>query len=89
MRIGFVVNDVHTERPQYTTTRLAMAATRHGHEVWLMGVGDFSHRDDGSIGAELGHRREGVTRRSRRTSAPCRAPSNRPNVSRSKSSMSS
>jgi glutathione synthase len=51
MRIGFVVNDVHTERPQYTTTRLAMAATRHGHEVWLMGVGDFSHRDDGSIGA--------------------------------------
>ena len=27
MRIGFVVNDVHTERPQYTTTRLAMAAT--------------------------------------------------------------
>ena len=52
MRIGFVVNDVHTERPQYTTTRLAMAATRQGHEVWLMGVGDFSHRDDGSIGAK-------------------------------------
>ena len=26
MRIGFVVNDVHTEQPQYTTTRLAMAA---------------------------------------------------------------
>ena len=21
MRIGFVVNDVHTEQPQYTTTR--------------------------------------------------------------------
>ena len=52
MRIGFVVNDVHTEQPQYTTTRLAMAASRQGHEVWLMGVGDFSHRGDGSIGAK-------------------------------------
>ena len=51
MRIGFVVNDVQTEKPQYTTTRLAMAAIRQGHEVWLMGVGDFSHRSDGSIGA--------------------------------------
>jgi glutathione synthase len=51
MRIGFVVNDVATERPQYTTTRLAMAATRLGHESWLMGVGDFAHHPDGSIGA--------------------------------------
>jgi glutathione synthase len=51
MRIGFVVNDVHTEQPQYTSTRLAMAASRQGHEVWLMGVGDFSHRGDGSVGA--------------------------------------
>ena len=30
MRIGFVVNDVATEQPEYTTTRLALAATRHG-----------------------------------------------------------
>lgn len=51
MRIGFVVNDVHTEKPEYTTTRLALAATRRGHEAWLMGVGDFSHRDDGTVGA--------------------------------------
>ncbi len=51
MKIGFVVNDVGSEQPQYTTTRLAMAANRQGHEVWLMGVGDFSHRGDGSIGA--------------------------------------
>jgi glutathione synthase len=51
MRIGFVVNDVATEEPQYTTTRLALAASRRGHEVWLMGVGDFSQRADGSIGA--------------------------------------
>jgi glutathione synthase len=51
MRIGFVVNDVHTERPEYTTTRLAMSATRRGHEAWLIGVGDFTHRDDGTVGA--------------------------------------
>ena len=61
VRIGFVVNDVDTERPQYTTTRLAMAASRRGHEVWLMGVGDFSHRGDGSIGAKA---REAPGRRS-------------------------
>jgi len=51
MRIGFVVNDVQTEKAQYTTTRLAMSATRMGHEAWVMGVGDFAHRADGSVGA--------------------------------------
>jgi glutathione synthase len=51
MKIGFVVNDVQTELAEYTTTRLALAATRMGHESWLMGVGDFSHRADGTIGA--------------------------------------
>jgi glutathione synthase len=51
VKIGFVVNDVSTEQPQFTTTRLAMAATRMGHEVSLMGVGDFAHRIDGSVGA--------------------------------------
>ena len=28
MKIGFVVNDVATEKPVYTTTRLALAATQ-------------------------------------------------------------
>ena len=51
MRIGFVVNDVQTEKAEYTTTRLAMSATRMGHEAWMMGVGDFAHRADGSVGA--------------------------------------
>ena len=51
MRIGFVVNAVSTEHPQYTTTRLALAATRRGHDTWLMGVDDFSHRLDGSVAA--------------------------------------
>jgi len=51
MKIGFVVNRISTELPQYTTTRLALAATRRGHETWLMGVDDFSNRLDGSVAA--------------------------------------
>ena len=49
MRLGLVVNDVATEKPQYTTTRLALSAKRRGHEVWLMGVGDFAHHDSGTV----------------------------------------
>jgi glutathione synthase len=51
VRIGFVVNQVSTEQPQYTTTRLALASTRRGHETWVMGVDDFTHEVDGSITA--------------------------------------
>ena len=51
MKIGFVVNDVGTEVPQYTTTRLAMTATQMGHKVWFIGVGDFAFEPDGSISA--------------------------------------
>lgn len=43
MRIGFVVNDIKTESKGYTTTRLGMAAVNQGHEVWVMGVGDFEY----------------------------------------------
>jgi len=51
MRIGFVVNDIRTEEPGYTTMRLAMAALNRGHEVWLMGAGDFAYDADESIRA--------------------------------------
>ena len=51
MKLGFVVNRVETEEPAYTTTRLAMTATRMGHEVWIMGVDDFAHVPDGSVTA--------------------------------------
>jgi glutathione synthase len=40
MRIGLFVNDVATEVDEYTTTRLARAAARAGHDVWYVGVGD-------------------------------------------------
>ena len=51
MKIGFVVNGVATEQPEYTTTRLALAAHRRGHDTWLIGVDDFSHRPDGTVAA--------------------------------------
>ena len=51
MKIGFVVNDVETEKPVYTTTRLAMTARNMGHDVWLMGMGDFGYEPDGSLHA--------------------------------------
>ena len=51
MKIGFVVNSVATEKSGYTTTRLAMTATRLGHEAWLMGLEDFADGPDGSLSA--------------------------------------
>ncbi len=41
MKIAFVVNDIQTEKPGYTTTHLALAASHLGHEVWYVSVGDF------------------------------------------------
>jgi glutathione synthase len=51
VRLGIVVNRVLTELPGFTTTRLAMTASRMGHDVWVMGVDDFSHDPDGSLSA--------------------------------------
>jgi glutathione synthase len=51
MKLGFCVNDVRTEQAGYTTTRLAMTATRLGHEAWILGVADFVYAADGSIRA--------------------------------------
>ena len=46
MRLGIVVNDIHTEWPGYTTTHLAMVATAMGHCVHYIDVGDFVLRRD-------------------------------------------
>lgn len=51
MRIGFVVNDIQTEQPGYTTIRLAMAAMNLGHEPWFIGAGDFAYDSDENIRA--------------------------------------
>jgi glutathione synthase len=51
MRIAFVVNEVENEVDEYTTTRLARAAARGGHEAWYVGVGDLELGSDGSFAA--------------------------------------
>jgi glutathione synthase len=51
VKIGFIVNDVDTEIPVYTTTRLAMTAMQMDHEAWIMGVGDLTYEPDGTLSA--------------------------------------
>ncbi|UCF31410.1 MAG: glutathione synthase [bacterium] len=51
MKIGFVVNEVSTEEPGYTTTRLAMASVNRGYQTWLIGSGDFAYDPDEHIRA--------------------------------------
>lgn len=51
MKIGFVVNDLKTEQPAYTTTRMAMQAINMGHEAWVISVSDLSYDPDEYIRA--------------------------------------
>jgi len=52
MKIGFVVNDINTEYPGFTTTHLALAATNLEHEVWYINVSDFSYDIDENVHAQ-------------------------------------
>jgi len=52
MKLGIFVNDIATEKPEYTTTRLAMAAVERGHEIWYMGAGDFAYDPDDALRAQ-------------------------------------
>lgn len=51
MKIGLVVNDVKTEEPGYTTSRLAVSALGLGHEVFVIGVADFAYDADENVRA--------------------------------------
>lgn len=51
MRIGLVVNNIATEQPGYTTTRLGMAGINRGYEVWVMGVGDLAYDPNDTVSA--------------------------------------
>jgi len=46
MKLGFVINDLLNEPLPSSTIHLALTATNMGHEVWLMGVGDFVYNCD-------------------------------------------
>lgn len=51
MNLAFVVNDLATEQPGYTTTRLGITATNRGHNVWVIGVGDLAYDTDENVKA--------------------------------------
>ena len=51
MKIALFVNDVEGENPKYATTRLAMTAVDHGHEVWYLGASDFEYTADERVAA--------------------------------------
>ena len=52
MRILFVVNDVATEVDRAATTVLATSASRRGHDVFVLGVGELEYYEDGQVGGE-------------------------------------
>ena len=49
MKLGMFVNEVEQEKPEYTTTRLALAATQMGHDVYYVGAGDFSYQPNDAV----------------------------------------
>lgn len=51
MKLGIVVNDLMTEQTGYTSIRVAMWATNRGHEVWMIGLGDFAYDPNETISA--------------------------------------
>jgi len=53
MKLAFFVNDIATEIDEYTTTRLARSASRRGHQVWYVGIGDVElGESDGHLMAQ-------------------------------------
>lgn len=51
MKIAFVINDLHNEKVDYTTTHLAQSAIARGHEVWYIPLSNFSYGPDNHLHA--------------------------------------
>ena len=51
LKLGFVVNDVATEKDNYTTIRLARRALAEGHEVALIGLDGFIYDANDTVRA--------------------------------------
>lgn len=52
MKLGIFVNDANQEKAVYSTTRVALAATGRGHQVWYIGAGDFACDPDDALRAQ-------------------------------------
>ncbi|MEW6472392.1 MAG: glutathione synthase [Actinomycetota bacterium] len=61
MKLGIFINDINSEKPEYTTTRLAMAAVHRGHDVWYIGAGNFACDPDDALRAQAGRAPTGET----------------------------
>lgn len=51
MNIAFVINNIKTEKPTYTTILLAKKMHNKGHNVFFIGVDHFIYTPDGHMGA--------------------------------------
>ena len=65
MRLAFLINDFETERSTYTTTRLALAAHKAGHDVLYLSVEDFVYDADETMRVRV--RRPGGTYKTTKT----------------------
>ena len=49
MRLAFLINDIETEKAEFTTTALALAALRRGHDVFYVSVEGFAFDPDDEV----------------------------------------
>lgn len=52
MKIAFIINDIKTEKSNFTTIYLALSAHKRGHKVYIVGVGDLGYSSDGHMIAQ-------------------------------------
>jgi glutathione synthase len=81
VKIGFVINDLATEKAEFTTVRLAQSAVNRGHEAWLLGVGDFVYLRDGSVHAYAAGRTSGKFKTAEAFLEKCKADDSRKRIS--------
>ncbi|HVZ72581.1 MAG TPA: glutathione synthase [Polyangia bacterium] len=62
MRVCFVVNNVRTQKPTYTTLHLAFSAHRRGHDVAFASVDAFSQAEGPEILADVARAKPGRLR---------------------------
>ena len=63
MNLGFIVNDIASEKLTYATTHLAFCAMQKGHTVYYAGVGDLARLDHSACDGDtlwVQERREGL-----------------------------
>ncbi|RZM26216.1 MAG: glutathione synthase [Pedobacter sp.] len=52
MKIAFIINDIKTEKPNFTTIFLAFTAYKRGHQIYILSVGDLGYSADGHLVAK-------------------------------------